>query len=211
MAIDEQLFHLSATIECPIVRTYGWTEKAVTIGYFQPITVIPPDIPVWCRRMSGGGVVDHRQDLTFSLSVPRSHDLYQVDRFESYRLINACIASAMGELGLDCWLASEEAQVEDRAQLVCFESPARFDVVCTKGKVCGGAQRRSAKGMLLQGSLQWHLTGHAKACVATYLIAGLRSLLGYQFQEWAPNQGFYEDVEKLVQSRYANSEWNCKR
>ena len=50
-------------------RHYGWHRPAFTFGYSQKIAYVrsqlPTDItPELCRRPTGGGVVDHRNDWT---------------------------------------------------------------------------------------------------------------------------------------------------
>ncbi|MCU6551020.1 lipoyl protein ligase domain-containing protein, partial [Klebsiella pneumoniae] len=57
-------------------RHYGWHRPAFTFGYSQKIAFVraqlPADTPVeLCRRPTGGGVVDHRDDWTYALVIPR--------------------------------------------------------------------------------------------------------------------------------------------
>ena len=69
MALDEALLEASAHVGKPVLRFYGWAEPAATFGYFQKFadveraTLLRPLI----RRPTGGGIVPHDADWTYSL------------------------------------------------------------------------------------------------------------------------------------------------
>ena len=75
MALDEALLHSVAAIGQPFLRFYGWNEPAATFGYFQKYA----DIAAWSplrpliRRPTGGGLVPHDADWTYSVIIPPSH------------------------------------------------------------------------------------------------------------------------------------------
>src|SRR5262249_46055918 len=66
MAIDEALLE-SATI--PTIRFYGWHSPALSFGYFGRFS----DVAIYAadrdlvRRWTGGGIVLHGDDLTYSV------------------------------------------------------------------------------------------------------------------------------------------------
>src|SRR5688500_19908477 len=72
MALDEALLEQSSAIGGPILRLYGWAERAATFGYSQRYrevaewTALRPLI----RRPTGGGLVPHDADWTYSLVFP---------------------------------------------------------------------------------------------------------------------------------------------
>jgi lipoate-protein ligase A len=146
MAIDEVLLR---TVEKPTLRTYRWARPALSFGYFVRFTEVEPLASgrELVRRWTGGGIVPHGDDFTFSLIVPRSHPSSQLSPPESYRLIHEAVAQAVG--GAELAPATAEKVSES-----CFENPAASDVMIRGRKVAGGAQRRSAHGMLHQGSVQ---------------------------------------------------------
>ncbi len=89
MALDEALLENASSVGRSILRFYGWTEPAATFGYFQKYA----DIERWTRlrplirRPTGGGLVPHDADWTYSLIVPPAEPWYELSATESYRLI----------------------------------------------------------------------------------------------------------------------------
>ena len=72
MALDEVLL---GDICEPLLRIYRWEGAAVSFGYFgryAPVAAAWPGRAL-VRRMTGGGVVPHGSDLTYSLIVPAGH------------------------------------------------------------------------------------------------------------------------------------------
>ena len=210
MAIDDALLQQAADIGC-LLRFYRWSQPTVSVGYFQPHAAAVPaakgcDV---VRRPSGGGVVDHRADFTFSLVFCAEHPLFQVDRFDSYRRINHAVAAALRDLGVDCRLHGDDVpQTVDRRVMQCFVTPARFDVVGAVGKLCGGAQRRRSEGMLHQGSIVVSL---ARDGLAAALFARFKELLGTDVEA----QTSWPEVESLaatmVAEQYGNQAWTHRR
>jgi len=145
MALDEALLE-SAT--GPVLRIYRWDGPAVSFGYAQSLAAvreIHPAIPL-VRRWTGGGIVEHGNDLTFSLIVPSHEPLAKLRPVESYRLIHETLAGLLG--------ARLVRANETTTGAACFSAPALHDVAGADGrKLCGGAQRRTRQGFLHQGSL----------------------------------------------------------
>lgn len=142
-------------------RHYGWHRPAFTFGYSQKIGFVRETLPEGgpfdlCRRPTGGGVVDHRDDWTYSLVIPRGHPLEEVPAPRSYRVIHACLADALLARGAEVELkAVAEPRASAEAAGVCFERAEVHDVLHarTGEKVAGGAQKRNKRGLLFQGSI----------------------------------------------------------
>lgn len=150
MAIDEVLLQQAAI---PLLRIYSWQKPSVSFGYFEafgPIEIAHPNRePV--RRWTGGGVVLHGEDQTFSLIVPRADPFLKLPTAESYRAIHECLAAILHRAGLGAQVAPSHAPKISQA---CFENAAQFDLMLESRKIVGGAQRRNRYGMLHQGSIQ---------------------------------------------------------
>jgi len=164
MATDFLLLQRYPVAENARFRHYGWHRPAYTFGYSQMIgfvrTQLPADDSVeLCRRPTGGGVVDHRNDWTYALVIPREHDLYEARATESYRLVHACIAETLHTLGEPALLkepnGDEPSNPAGGGPGVCFTRAENYDVVHphTGAKIAGAAQKRSKQGMLFQGSI----------------------------------------------------------
>jgi lipoate-protein ligase A len=133
----------------PVLRLYEWNVPAVSLGYFQPATLAPEGRP-FVRRYTGGGLVDHAQDITYTIVLPREHPWMQLSMPESYCQIHLGVQAVLQQSGVASELTPEAATTESEA---CFQKPVRFDIVAADKKLSGAAQRRSREGMLHQGSI----------------------------------------------------------
>lgn len=164
MAIDEILLRRATR---PLLRVYRWARPAVSFGYFGCYEAVAA---CWrteelVRRWTGGGEVLHGDghDYTYTLIVPRSDPFSRVRAIESYRAIHQALASLMAEGRLAEISAAKISGA-------CFDNPEQFDLVVDRRKVAGAAQRRTAHGLLHQGSINHPVTrsyGFAGGLVAT--------------------------------------------
>lgn len=152
MAIDEALLRTAAM---PLLRCYRWAQPAVSFGYFGRFSDVAA---AWfgreiVRRWTGGGIVPHGDDFTYSLIVPRTHPLLRLGAAESYRVIHEAILRVLTPSLAGVALSPSAAQKVSEA---CFENAVRHDLVAHGEKIAGAAQRRTRDGLLHQGSIQWH-------------------------------------------------------
>jgi lipoyl(octanoyl) transferase len=145
MAIDEALLR---EVREPVLRIYEWSVPAVSLGYFQP-AALAGDRP-FVRRYTGGGLVDHAHDVTYTLVLPRAHPWMELSAPESYRLIHEGVQAVLTACGVASQLTPAAPAMESEA---CFAKPVKFDIVSDAGKLSGAAQRRTREGMLHQGSI----------------------------------------------------------
>ena len=152
MALDEVLLHF---VTSPVLRVYRWSGPWVSFGYSQSLAQVSHQRPgqSLVRRWTGGGIVDHDGDWTFSLIVPRSVPFARRRPAESYCAVHEAVSQALADTGISSALAPTSSPTPAEA---CFRGqPAQFDVLATSGlKMCGGAQRRNHSGILHQGSLR---------------------------------------------------------
>ncbi len=151
MAVDEVLLR---TVQHPWLRCYGWSEASVSLGFSQDPVALAPTLPPFpvVRRWTGGGVVIHDGDWTYTLIVPRGHAFCELRPVETYRLIHVALIAALGEAGEAGCTLQPVSTSEGRG--VCFVEPAQYDVVRGADKIAGAAQRRSRLGFLHQASVQ---------------------------------------------------------
>jgi lipoate-protein ligase A len=203
-------------------RHYGWFRPAFTFGYSQKIEFVRAQLPAGdervelCRRPTGGGVVDHRDDWTYSLVIPRGHPMEEQRAIESYRQIHNALADAFNELGQP---ASLQDRCEPKADSaggkcgpgVCFNRAELYDVIVpdTSAKIAGAAQKRNKRGLLFQGSI-------ARPAVARafdwerfdeVFLKNLGGVLGLDPQETGWPDWSDEELTALTE-QYSTPEWN---
>jgi lipoyl(octanoyl) transferase len=145
MALDETLLR---EVRQPLLRIYEWNVPAVSLGYFQPAALVG-ERP-FVRRYTGGGLVDHAHDVTYTLVLPRAHPWMELSAPESYRHVHRGVQAALAACGIESELTRIAHAVESDA---CFQKPVRFDIVAGRSKLSGAAQRRTREGLLHQGSI----------------------------------------------------------
>jgi len=153
MALDDLLLQSAATLGCPVLRFYGWSESAVTFGYFQKYaeiarwTALRPLI----RRPTGGGLVPHDGDWTYSLIFPPCASWYSLSAEGSYRRVHEWVRAAFAKMDVSTSLAP---CCRKALPGQCFAGHEKFDVLWHDRKIAGAAQRRNRNGLLIQGSIQ---------------------------------------------------------
>ena len=158
MAIDEALFiEYYSGNNLPTLRIYGWRPASFSFGYFQdPEQELDlakchrENIPL-VRRMTGGGIIFHNTELTYSL-VCSKEDLKIGNVKESYRVLCSFIISAYKRLGLNPSFAlSSDLSRKKPGEFssFCFASNEEYDILIRGRKIGGNAQRRR-KGVVFQ-------------------------------------------------------------
>lgn len=204
MAVDELL--LTHIGNRPLLRFYQWSRAEVSFGYFEgkanALDAFSGEGLHYVRRWTGGGIVDHRRDLTYTLIFPRNHPIARMRGAGSYQLIHRAVAEAYRRCGMSCQLIAEDS---GNGIAACFENPVAFDILADSGeKLAGAGQKRSRYGLLHQGSVQrvggrqlWQdeLTRVLADKVVTYL----------------PDGELFVAANELAQLKYASDDWLDKR
>ena len=226
MALDEALIEAVSGLGKPVLRFYGWTEPAATFGYFQKYadveraTVLRPLI----RRPTGGGIVPHDADWTYSLVFPPGHEWHSLKAEESYRRVHEWIQAAFAKLKIQTDLAPccNPTTLDPRHSSLpaaCFVGHVKSDVLWNGRKIAGAAQRRNKSGLLIQGSVQpSHLqkseVRSQKSERATWqkaMHAAGSEEFGVEWLEFEPDTRLQERTEKLVRQKYSQDAYNRKR
>lgn len=228
MAVDFLLLQRYPAATAPRFRHYGWRAPAFTFGYSQKIAFVRAQLPPGetfdlCRRPTGGGVVDHRDDWTYALVIPRGHPLEEARATQSYRLIHEALAAALRRQGVDAVtkpcpeaepVRSDAEAVAAATPGVCFQRAEIYDVVrgSDGGKIAGAAQKRNKHGLLFQGSIWKPAAGAAVDWDAfeEEFLAQLATALGVS-AEPTPWPEFNEDEVSGLTDQYAATEWTEQR
>ena len=200
MAIDEVLLREATQ---PTLRIYRWRETAVSFGYFGSFAEAESVAAgrEIVRRWTGGGIVEHGEDLTYTLVVPREHAFARHAAPESYRLIHESIARvAVGE-GINAQVLPAAA---DGKSSECFASPVQYDLVAGGAKIAGAAQRRTRWGLLHPGRILVKLS-------SPILGTKLAEEFGGSVVQRLLTQTQREAAEELASTKYGTSAWLKKR
>lgn len=247
MAIDEALLRsFDPAYSLPIIRLYGWSPPALSLGRFQKAAEVldlercRADGVAVVRRVTGGGVIYHADELTYSIvcapgQIPPASSIK-----DSFRVLTGFLLEFYRRLGLDPAYAADVApagKLLGERTAFCFAGRESYDILAGGRKIGGNAQRR-LKGTIFQhGSIP--LQNHAVSGLAymrdqnpTY-VEGTASLaefgvtfdrnslengiatafsdyFGVTLQSDLLSEAECVDREKLLVSKYRSDRWNME-
>ncbi len=226
MADDLAMLELFPQKNAIRFRHYEWLHPCWTFGYslnfekIQNILRLEPSIPFY-RRPTGGGLVRHQLDWTYSLVIPPNHPYFRHPPRQVYKAIHESLASALqtyqcaAEL-IDCPQENMQSSPQICSQRIskyCFDKPEIFDLILTNSghKVAGLAMRRTRLGLLIQGSIHKIETGALPwSSLQSAFIQKLTILLKASSQPMAWPSYPIDPLQELRQ-KMASSEWISKR
>ena len=210
MAWDEALLEFAPQLDSPVLRFYGWTEPAATFGYFQHFADLERATPLrpLIRRTTGGGLVPHEADWTYSLVFPPSHPWYAVAAAESYLRLHEWIQTALQECALTTELApSPRKEIPGQ----CFAGYEQSDLLCRGRKIAGAAQRRSRQGLLIQGSIQPRPPGLERTVWQTAMLRVATTNWGVSWETLPVSEALAESARQLAETKYGLDSFNRRR
>ena len=225
MALDFLLLQRYPDQAAARFRHYEWRAPAFTFGYSQKIDYVRANLPPGetlelCRRATGGGVVDHRNDWTYALVLPRGLAIYDARATQAYHDVHACMAEALVALGQKVELkascekeAACEGEPASTMPTICFVRAELYDVLnsVTREKIAGAAMKRNKHGLLFQGSIEKSRLGAVDWDeFQARFTAALARLLGTEAVE-TPWPDLNEDEVSGLTEQYSAPEWNESR
>lgn len=216
MGLDEAILAHGPKGEVQL-RFYRWQRPAVTFGYSQPWAYAAEQAKTrglsnadLVRRATGGGVVFHDGDLTFSIVFPW-------ERLSAPSLIYKNIHRGV-HLGLKSqhiatrlWSPEKPHTSGSALEKACFGGvPEPMDLVREDGlKVLGGALRRRGGRGLYQGSFRVDVLAAPLATVRAAIVDGLTREFGH-LPGLELETRWLEEGEALAQ-KYRSDRWNKRR
>jgi lipoate-protein ligase A len=160
---DKNLLLSMKKDDSPVLHFYEFIKPSFTFGVFiKPETLMEPKVYIkdfdFSKRPTGGGVLFHISDFSFSCFIPKSHPGYFEDVMECYKYINERVCKALIEFVCDkegefSLLAESSSPMDEDCKHFCFAKPTKYDIMFAGKKLAGGAQRRKSGGYLHQGSI----------------------------------------------------------
>jgi lipoate-protein ligase A len=212
MALDEAILDLAAVGEV-VARVYRWSGRACTFGYARPHAEARAGLdgkgwrdvsPV--RRATGGGIVYHDGDVTFSLVFPWDKTLAPD---HVYKNIHRGIYLALKERGVKTAIWSPREKPCGTSPS-CFARAEPMDLVDADGKkLLGGALRKRAGKGLYQGLLRAEGLGLDESAVREAVSDGAAREFGRTPTAALPD-AFYQ-AGRALEARYRSKDWNERR
>ena len=199
-----------------ILRFFNWVPKdSVTFGYAQFYKEVwdkvqQKNIPYEniVRRPTGGGIVFHIDDVTFSLIFTHENDNLNVRELyeDLHSKINCHFRGAnfstQGEVGKENYAPSTSNQAGQ-----CFVNPVANDILDEKGnKVLGGAIRRFDDIILYQGSFQMP-NARTNEQIKQNIIKGVEDFFGIVLESKDIEPNILDKAKNLAQTKYNTEGW----
>jgi lipoate-protein ligase A len=207
MAIDEALLE---TAVVPTIRFYRWRSPALSFGYFGKFF----DVAIYAaerdlvRRWTGGGIVFHGDDLTYSIVIPASDPVFDESSIAIYEKIHRALCGALARhnQGAELVPVANQVRAGDRRSCDnnCFANPVRADVMLDGRKIAGAAQRRTRRCLLQQGSIQ----GFARK---TDLAQKFAQALSTNCSEFKITKAILKQAQEVAQQKYGTESWLRRR
>ncbi len=209
MALDEALLAAMPRLQKPVLRFYGWTEPAATFGYFQKFSEVERTVHLrpLIRRPTGGGIVPHDADWTYSAIFPPGHEWHSLKAEESYRRIHDWLRLAFAELKIE----TEHAPCcKKTLPGQCFVGHEKFDLLWHGKKIAGAAQRRNKSGLLIQGSVQPPVA-RTRADFAAAMRGVAEKSFAVAWTEFLPDADLRHHVTQLLEEKFSQPCYNERR
>jgi len=210
MALDEALLENASRLNAPVLRFYGWTAPAATFGYFQKISEVERATPLrpLIRRPTGGGIVPHDADWTYSAVFPPGHEWHSLKAEESYRRIHDWLRLAFAELKIETEIAP---CCKKSAPGQCFAGHEKFDLLWRGKKIAGAAQRRNKLGLLIQGSIQPPPVSLRRDVFENAMCAVAQKFSSVSWAEFSPDEMLRRRAENLAGEKFSQVSYNHRR
>jgi len=158
MAVDDYLFKSLPDVPLTCLRFYTWMQPTVSFGYSQDIRRIvdveslqEQGIDI-VRRMTGGKLVLHHKEVTYSLCSSDS-ETFTSTLMDSYKLISQALMRGLEIMGLEPNLAAAPPDSYVKGDMPCFSYPAQNEIEVQGKKIVGSAQKRAGLKFIQHGSI----------------------------------------------------------
>jgi lipoate-protein ligase A len=200
MALDEAVL-LESPPEALVLRVYDWKGEACTFGYSQRYADAKAACGRWIepvRRATGGGIVFHDGDVTFSLVFPWDRACAPETIYKNiHRGLHQALKARGTPNGL--WSPKEKAPGIAAA---CFARAEKADLVdADDNKILGGALRKKGVKGLYQGSLRVRVPEEA-------VVDGISREFGRPSLDILPS---WIEAGGRLEAKYRSAEWNERR
>jgi len=168
MAFDEAILRgYQRHCSPPTLRIYGWKRPGISLGYSQnpkddlDIELCRKKSMPFVRRITGGGIILHNNEITYSL-VCSKEDLGLPGHVSaSYKIISSFLIAFYSALGIKAEFACDAPACGTLGivSALCFAAKEKYDIVSNGRKIGGSAQKRSRGVIFQHGSIPLSFDG----------------------------------------------------
>lgn len=155
MALDAGLMDRARQTGEAVLRVYDWRRPTLSFGRhesvrgrFLPEMLARENVGA-VRRPTGGRVLMHHREVTYSVTAPAPGDERLRD---SFHRINAILVAAIARLGVRVGEA-RAAAARRPGGAACFAEPSEGELVVDGRKLVGSAQLREHGALLQHGAI----------------------------------------------------------
>ncbi len=155
MAIDKALATTFHKDDTPILRFYTW-EKSFTVGVSQKTQDYINDYAEYnencAKRLTGGGVLFHGHDVSYSLLLPSGFSK-ELTVKQTYEKICSFLLTFYRSLGLEANYAKDIPAIDLSKSNFCQVGFEAYDIIVNGLKIGGNAQKWSKHVIFQHGSI----------------------------------------------------------
>ncbi|MEF3279694.1 MAG: hypothetical protein K6357_01835 [Elusimicrobiota bacterium] len=195
-----------------ILRFFNWAKNGITFGLSQRFSVVLKELNEIeqsldiTRRPTGGGLVIHKNDITFSFI------FYSPEEFnplKTYEKLHTAITKEYLKNGIELNLLNSKTQNYDINNNItnCFKKPVEKDIMAGNRKILGGAIRKFSDYILYQASLQMPDARENLMLHSKIIIKAFEKEFNLSFHEFILNDLYYHKITQKKQEKYSNQNW----
>lgn len=185
MELDEKIFNRYLDDGIGVLRTYRWEKPSFTYGFSQNpgneinLDKCASDGVQIAKRMTGGGILFHNDEITYSFVCNKEDVGEPKTVFVSYRNICKFLIRFYESLGVRAEFALEAKNFKERsaAHQLCSASYEKYDIAIGGRKIGGNAQKRKRQVIFQHGSIplrvDWNFVRNYLNClpdnISTYV------------------------------------------
>jgi len=195
-----------------LLRFFNWAADGITFGFSQRHGEVLQKLGEEdrgsriTRRPTGGGIVFHRSDLTFSFIFYSPGDF---NPYATYEKLHTAINEeyAAGGVPLKILNSRGGSYAVNNPVMDCFSKPVDKDLMAGGKKVLGGALRKFSDYMLYQASFQMEDSRKDSALHSETMTEALAKGYGLLFEPYSATENDLDKIRKLGYNKYRSREW----